>query len=182
MPATPKKRSTILIAVGTCTFLAFSGFAALAIHNTGGDKKAAARSDTPVTAPAPAGSVAATAAGAASFVIPADHQAMAVQVPFVPGLAGYAKAGDLVNVYGFVHDNPKTAPVGDSMAKLILQKVKVLAVTPGTDGGNATYVLAVSTDDAETIQYLANAEKIWLTLARNDQGSLVPHGFQATNV
>jgi len=82
----------------------------------------------------------------------------------------------------FVKDNPKTAPVGDAMDKLILQKVKVLAVTPGADGGNATYILSVSTDDAETIQYLANAEKIWLTLARNDQGTLVPHGFQATNV
>ncbi|MEY2472256.1 MAG: Flp pilus assembly protein RcpC/CpaB [Actinomycetota bacterium] len=180
MSATPKKRSTILVAVGAGVFVVGSGLAALATRDTGSTHNA--RSDTPLAAAAPAGSVAGAAQGAASFVIPTDHQAMAVQVPFVQGLAGYAKAGDLVNVYGFVKDNPATTPVGDAMAKLILQKVKVLAINPGADGGNATYILAVSTNDAEAINYLSSNEKVWLTLARDDQGTLVPHGFQASNV
>ena len=181
MSATPKKRSTILVAVGAGVFVVGTGLAALATRDTGGTH--ASRSDTPIAASAASNTAAgAPATGTAAFVIPTDHQAMAVQMPFVPGLAGYAKAGDLVNVYGFVRDNPKTTAAGDAMAKLILQKVKVLAVTPGADGGNATYILSVGTDDAETIQYLVNAEKVWLTLARNDQGSLVPRGFQATNV
>jgi len=178
---TPKKRSTILVAVGACTFLVFTGFGALMIHNTDDTKVHNARTDTPAAA-APAGAVNGAVQGATSFVIPTDHQAMAVQVPFVQGLAGYAKAGDVVNVYAFVKDNPATNAAGDAMAKLILQKVKVLALNPGADGGSATYILSVSTSDAETMNYLLNAEKVWLTLARDDQGSLLPHGFQASNV
>jgi hypothetical protein len=181
MSATPKKRSTILVAVGAGVFVVGSGLAALATRDTGTTHNA--RSDTPIAAAAaPAGSVAGAAQGAAGFVIPADHQAMAVQVPFVQGLAGYAKSGDLVNVYVFAKDNPATGAINDPVGKLVLQKVKVLAVNPGADGGNATYVLSVGTSDAETINYLVNAEKVWLTLARNDQGTLLPHGFQANNV
>jgi Flp pilus assembly protein CpaB len=181
MSATPKKRSTILLAVGAGVFVVGTGLAALATRDTGGTH--ASRSDTPISAAAAATNAAAnTAAGATPFVIPTDHQAMAVQVPFVQGIAGYAKAGDFVNVYAFVKDNPATNTINDPMGKLVLQKVKVLAVTPGADGGNATYILSVSTSDAETINYLSNAEKVWLTLARGDQGSLLPHGFQANNV
>ena len=184
MTTTPKKRSTILVAVGAGVFVVGTGLAALATRDTGGTNNThAARSDTPVTAAAPAhGAVANSATNLPGFTIPAGHQAMAVQVPFVQGLAGYPKAGDDVNVYAFVKDNPKTTGVGDPMAKLVLQKVKVLAVTPGADGGNATFMLAVTTDEAETVNFLASSEKIWLTLARDDQGSLLPKGFQAANV
>jgi Flp pilus assembly protein CpaB len=171
MQTTPKKRSTILVAVGAGVFMVGTGLAALATRDTGGSNNHAARTDTPVTAPAPAGAVK-TAAGATTFVIPADHQAMAVQVPFVQGLAGYAKAGDLVNVYGEYRTQPPTAAPEDPVAKLVLQKVKVLAVNPGADGGNATYVLSVSTADAETVMYLSTFQKVWLTLARDDQGVL----------
>ena len=167
---TPKKRSTILVAVGAGVFVVGTGLAALATHDSGGNSHAA-RSDTPVTAAAPAGAVA-PAAGGAGFTIPVDHQAMAVQVPFVQGLAGYAKTGDLVNVYGEYRTAPPNLGADDPVAKLVLQKVKVLAINPGVDGGNATYVLAVSTSDAEAIQYLSTFQKVWLTLARNDQSVL----------
>jgi len=176
---TPKKRSTILVAVGAGVFVVGTGLAALATHDDGGSKNAA-RSDTPVAAAAPAGNVTA-AAGGAGFTIPADHQAMAVQVPFVQGLAGYAKAGDEVNVYGVLKDNAATASVIDPVGKLVLQKVKVLAVNPGADGGNATYMLAVDTHDAEAIAYLTSNEKVWLTLARDNQNTLLPKGFGANN-
>ena len=168
---TPKKRSTILVAVGAGVFVVGTGLAALATRDTGSTNHAS-KSDTPVTAAAPAGSVGTTTGGATGFVIPVDHQAMAVQVPFVQGLAGYAKAGDLVNVYGDFKALPGATQADDAGAKLILQKVKVLAVTPGVDGGNATYILSVSTSDAEAIQYLASFQKAWLTLARDDQGVL----------
>ena len=178
MPAVPKKRSTILVAVGAGVFVVGTGLATLATRDT-------THSDTKATAASkPAASVGAVtpSAGAvstASFTIPEGHQAMAVSVPFVAGLAGYAKAGDLVNVYGAY----KAIPVGpeDPVGKLALQKVKVLAVTPGVAGSDSTYVLAVSTPDAEAIVYLTNFQKVWLTLARDDQGSLVPKGFSDNN-
>ncbi|HVV36939.1 MAG TPA: RcpC/CpaB family pilus assembly protein [Acidimicrobiales bacterium] len=177
MPATPKKRSTILMAVGASTFVVGVGFAGMLVHRDGGSPHNA-RSDTPVTAPAAANAAATSAAGTASFVVPVDHQAIAVSVPFVQGLAGYAKTGDVVNVYGTFSSLPGTA---EPVAKLVLQKVKVLAINPGADGGNATYVLSVSTSDAEAIEYLSTFQKVWLTLARDDQGTLIPKGFSSHN-
>ena len=177
MTPTPKKRSTILVAVGAGVFVVGTGLAALATRDTGGTP---ARSDTPIHA-APASNTAAAAGDAARLVIPTDHQAMAVSVPFVQGLAGYAKAGDFVNVYGMYRSLPLNASPEDPVAKLVLQKVKVLAVNPGADGGNATYILSVNTNEAEAIEYLSTFQKVWLTLARDDQGTLLPKGFSDNN-
>ena len=47
---------------------------------------------------------AAAPAAPTSFTIPEGKQAVAVQMPFVAGLAGYAKAGDIVNVYGNIDE------------------------------------------------------------------------------
>jgi hypothetical protein len=179
MNTTPKKRSTILVAVGAGVFVVGTGLAALATRDTGGSSNHAARSDTPIAAAA--NKNAAAVSNAAGLVIPADHQAMAVSVPFVQGLAGYAKAGDFVNVYGMFRTMPLNASPEDPVAKLVLQKVKVLAVNPGADGGNATYILSVSTNEAEAIEYLSTFQKVWLTLARDDQGTLLPKGFSDNN-
>jgi Flp pilus assembly protein CpaB len=183
MQTTPRKRSTILVAVGAGVFVVGTGLAALATRDTGGTNTHNARSDTPVTAVAAgAGAVKSTASGATNFVIPPDHQAMAVSVPFVQGLAGYAKAGDVVNVYGEYRSLPANAAPEDPVAKLVLQKVQVLSVSPGADGGNATYILSVSTSDAEAVMYLSTFQKVWLTLARDDQGVLpLDKGFSIHN-
>jgi Flp pilus assembly protein CpaB len=178
MSTAPKKRSTILVAVGAGVFVVGAGLAALATRDAGGNPvRASASAPTTVVA----GAVSPPASGGASFVIPSDHQAMAVQVPFVQGLAGYAKAGDIVNVYAAYKSLPIGKAPEDPIAKLVLQKVKVLAVNGGVDGGNATYVLSVSTAEAESIAYLSSFQKIWLTLARDDQGSLLPKGFSDDN-
>lgn len=181
MPATPKKRSTILVAVGAGVFVVGTGLAALATRDSGGggDNVRAAASNAPTTIVA--GAVAPPAAGGTSFVIPTDHQAMAIQVPFVQGLAGYAKPGDLVNVYAAYKSLPINAAPEDPIAKLVIQKVKVLAVNVGVDGGNATYILSVSTQEAESLAYLSTFQKVWLTLARDDQGSLIGKGFSDNN-
>lgn len=181
MSPAPKKRSTILVAVGAGVFVVGTGLAAMATRDTGGDDNVRAAASSPTTLVAGAVSPPAGAAGSTSFVIPSDHQAMAVQVPFVQGLAGYAKPGDVVNVYGAYTSLPIAASPQDPVAKLVLQKVKVLAVNAGVDGGNATYVLSVSTQEAESLAYLSSFQKIWLTLARDDQGSLLPKGFSDNN-
>lgn len=180
MSPQPKKRSTILVAVGAGVFVIGTGLAALATRDSGGTSHVSSTATTiaAVGAVAPATGVAA----GAGFTIPPDHQAIAVSVPFVPGLAGVAKPGDLVNVYGAFKAIPVPGNANDVPAgKLVLQKVKVLALTPCDAGADATYVLSVSTSEAEAIIYLANFDKVWLTLARDDQGSLVPKGFSDNN-
>ncbi|MEY2425863.1 MAG: Flp pilus assembly protein RcpC/CpaB [Actinomycetota bacterium] len=178
MSAAPKKRSTILVAVGAGVFVIGTGLAALATRDTGGTTHASTSNTTVV---AQTGAVGAPAAGGAAFTIPDGHQAMAVELPFVEGLAGYAKAGDLVNVYGAYKTLPITASPDDPIAKLVLQKVEVLAVTTGGDASKNTYVLSVSTSDAEAMAYLTTFQKVWLTLARDDQGPQAPKGFSDNN-
>jgi hypothetical protein len=173
-----KKRSTFLIGIGACALVVSTGLAALATRD-GGDNKpnVAATASTPTTVAA-VGSVAAPA-GVPSFTIPTGKQAIEVQVPAVAGLTGFVKAGDLVNVYGAL--SPVNGQPADPAGKLVLQKVKVLASQAAPDGASTTYVLAVDTADAEAIVYLTSFQKVYLTLARDDQGSLLPKGFSGRN-
>ena len=177
MQTTPKKRSTILVAVGAGVFVLSSGVAVLATRDTGSSKHPA-RSDTPVAAASASGAGAA-ATNAAGLVIPADHQAMAVSVPFVQGLAGYAKAGDFVNVYATVEKgqtDPNTAPPA---AKLALAGVEVLAVTgpvPGSGAGNTTYLLALDASQAEQAIFFSRFESLWLTLVPKGQPAATTPG------
>jgi hypothetical protein len=178
MSPSPKKRSTILVAVGAGVFVVGTGLATLATRDSGAEHVSASAPTTTIAAGAvnaPSGSV------AGNFVIPPDRQAIVVSVPYVAGLGGYAKAGDLVNVYGAYKSLPIGASPEDPVAKLVLQKVKVLAVNPGATGSEATYVLAVNTSDAEALIYLTSFQKAYLTLARDDQTSLIPKGFSDNN-
>lgn len=172
-----KKRSSFLIGIGACALVVSTGLAALATRDSGGDKPTvAATASTPTTIAV--GAVAAPA-GVPSFTIPSGKQAIAVAVPGVAGMAGFVKAGDVVNVYGAL--NPVNGQPADTSAKLVLQKVKVLSSQSSPDGASTTYVLAVDTTDAEAIVYLTNFQKVYLTLARDDQSSLLPKGFSGRN-
>jgi len=119
--------------------------------------------------------------------IPEGMQAIAVQVAFVPGVAGYVGAGDNVNVYAVVENGP-AAP----LAKLLVSNVQVLDVSrevaprvtaqpttattqPGAAGGERaggetlTYLLAVDPVEAERLVFIVNNESIYLTLVPPDQ-------------
>lgn len=177
MTAIAKKRSTFLIGIGASALVVSSGLAFLVTRD--GDPKPTVNAN--VSAPttiAAVGSVAAPA-GVPTFTIPSGMQAIEVQVPSVAGLTGYVKAGDLVNVYGAL--SPVNGQPADNAGKLVLQKVKVLASQASADGTSTIYVLAVNTNDAEAIVYLTNFQKVYLTLARNDQGGLLPKGFSGRN-
>ncbi len=178
MSPTPKKRSTILVAVGAGVFVVGSGLAALATRDSGGTTTHAAANTTTTLA---TGAVTPPPQGGASFVIPSNHQAMALELPFIEGVGGYVKAGDRVNVFGAYKSIPINANPDDPIVKLVLQKVEVLAVTTGGDAAKITYVLSVETAEAEAIAYLSTFQKVWLTLARDDQGTLVPKGFSDNN-
>jgi Flp pilus assembly protein CpaB len=168
------RRSSQMLLLGLAIFVIGAGVVLVSFTGSGGDKDKSAASTTTTTIQA--GTVVVNAAPAAptSFTIPEGKQAVAVQLPFVSGLAGYAKAGDTVNVYGNIQTKDEkagTQPTPPS-SKLILPDVQVLAVTgpaPGTDGGNATYLLALDAAQAEHAIFFARFETLWLTLVPKGQ-------------
>lgn len=112
-----------------------------------------------------------------SVDIPAGMQAVAVQIPFVPGVAGYVGVDDHVNVYGVIKGGPNGQTV-----KLVLSNVQVLDVStevtprrasdPATEriGATAiTYLLALNPTDAGKIMYLSSYESIYMTLMPKGQ-------------
>jgi Flp pilus assembly protein CpaB len=154
----------MFIALGAGMFVVAVGAAVLALGGDDDDK-----SDPPVVTVAPAAQESGgdqSAPAVTNIRIPDGKEAVSVQVGAVPGMAGYAKVNDRVNVYGAFKDRQPNASVkGPPLTKLVLSNVQVLAVS--NTGGNVTYVLAVNADEAEKVIYLASFEGIWLTLTRD---------------
>src|SRR3546814_10923773 len=73
-----------------------------------------------------------------TFDVPEGHDAVAVQIDFVPGVAGYVSAGDRINLYG-VYQIAVTDRV-PARVELLLTKVAVLdvATTIAPRRGRAT--------------------------------------------
>jgi pilus assembly protein CpaB len=110
-----------------------------------------------------------------AFKVPEGYEAIAVQIDFVAGGAGYVNPGDHVNLYGaFPTLNGSPAP----RAELLLTNIQVLDVNlaiparRGTadasatraTGDNVTYLLAVRTADAEKIVFTTEFESLYATL------------------
>jgi Flp pilus assembly protein CpaB len=161
-----------MLLLGIAVFVIGTGVVLVSMKGSGGGSSNATATTTStaiqagtVVVPAPAG------APPTTFTIPEGKQAVAVQVPYVAGLAGYAKAGDIVNIYA----NSERGVIGDvapPSSKLLVAGVPVLAVTgplPGAEAGNATYLLAVDASQAEQAIFFARFESMWLTLAPKDQ-------------
>jgi Flp pilus assembly protein CpaB len=135
-----------------------------------------------------------------TFEIPEGYEAVAVQLDFVPGAAGYVNAGDLINLYGLY-----TSAVGDRLApraELLLTNVEVLDVdlsipprrgTASTDPSQpaaqrasssaVTYLLALRTNDAEKVIYTTEFASFYATLTRDEAPPAGPTpGRDAENV
>lgn len=161
-----RNRSTALIAIGAAVFVVGAALTFLVVRDDD-------TSEVTAVGPAPSTGVAAQPATGeavpAAVTVPAGKEGVAIQVPTVPGLAGYARVDDVVNVYGTFKDRqPNAAVKGPPLATLVLAGVKVLAVTgppAGAEVGNTTYLLAVDPGDAEKVIYLASFEGIWMSLA-----------------
>ena len=106
--------------------------------------------------------------------IPDGKTAVAVQLANVPGVAGFAGAGDRVNVYGAVKSDPNTE--GKPSAHMIMQNIEVLNVNgttlvggAGTPGGSGlVFLLAVSPSEAERLVYLTSFENLYFSLVAKD--------------
>jgi Flp pilus assembly protein CpaB len=171
------RRSTQMLILGLAIFVIGAGVVFVSLSGSGGGSKNKSAVSTTTTT-IQAGTVVVNAAAPSaptSFTIPEGKQAVAVQVPFVSGLAGYAKAGDTVNVYGNVDKGP--ADPAPPASKLILSGVQVLAVTgpgPGAEAGNYTYLLALDANQAEQAIFFARFETMWLTLVPKGQPNAQP--------
>jgi len=107
--------------------------------------------------------------------IPDGKTALAVQLANVPGVAGFAGAGDRINIYGVVKagSDPKL-PQGS--VHLIMQNTEVLNVNgatlvaaQGQPAGTALlYLLAVSPAEAERLIYLSTFESLYFSLVSKD--------------
>ena len=107
--------------------------------------------------------------------IPEGKTALAVQLGNVPGVAGFAGAGDHINIYGVVKagSDPKLPNGG---THLILQNTEVLnvngatlAAAQGQPGGTGLlYLLAVSPVEAERLIYLSTFESLYFSLVSKD--------------
>ena len=182
-----RNRSTALIAIGAAVFVVGAALTFLAVRDDGDDSKVTASAPAASSTAAATGQPAATAAAPVTVKVPSGKEAVAVQLPVVPGLAGYAKVGDTVNVYGtFKEHQPINSVKGPPLAKLVLPGVEVLAITAppaGAEGGNATYLLAVNPGDAEKVVYLGSFEGIWMSLtAEGDPNIGSTPGRNAPNI
>ncbi len=118
--------------------------------------------------------------------IPDGKTALAVQLGNVPGVAGFAGAGDRINVYSVVKAAPEAK--GAPAVRLVIQNAEVLnvngatlAATQGQPGGTGlVYLLAVNPDQAERLVYLTNFEQLYFSLVSKDQAPVA--GTQGTSV
>ena len=166
------RRSTQMLLLGLAVFVIGAGVVLVSLNGSGKGSSTQAAVTTSTTVQA--GTVVVPAAASVaptSFTIPEGKQAVAVQLPFVGGLAGYAKAGDTVNVYG----NAAADSLGDlpfPATRLLLPGVEVLAVSgpaPGAEAGNVTYLLALDAAQAEQVVFFSKFESLWFTLAPKGQ-------------
>jgi Flp pilus assembly protein CpaB len=137
--------------------------------------------------------------------IPDGKQAVAVQVPFVPGVAGYVGTGDVVNVYALVQDaasitteeasgaqltaNPRLArqlvsgvTVLDVSQEVAPRRVSTDPNEPRPVGNDIVYLLAVDPTQAEQLIFTTAYETMWLTLAEKEHPAAVTPGRTYTNL
>lgn len=122
-----------------------------------------------------------------TFAVPEGFEAVAVQLDFVDGGAGYVSQGDRINLYGIYTTAAGDAPV--PRAELLLTNVEVLDVdltipprrgtqpqgadqttgaTPRASADAVTYLLAMRADDAEKVIFSTEFAKLYATLTADD--------------
>jgi len=165
------KRSTRVLTLGIAVFVAGTALTFVGLRSGSAKTKAPAKQSvaakTAVTAPT-ANNAAAAPAVSPLTVLPDGMEAVAVQLPYVPGVAGYVQPNDLINVYATVKNGPSNAKLKQPIAKLVLSKVRVIDVKAPAPGAetNTTFLLALSAKNAEQVIFLARYESLWFTLVK----------------
>ena len=116
-----------------------------------------------------------------TVVIPPGKRALALELNPVAGVAGFAGAGDKIDVYGVAQEN------GSPTVRLVLQGIDVLNVNgaglPAAQGQpgspNLIYLLAVTPVEAERLIYLNEFEKLYFDLVPKGEGPVRTPGAGA---
>lgn len=186
-----KSRSNNVLMIGVAVFAVGALLAFAGLRST--DKAVAtptAQQPGPTTTPNASEVRTVPAAGAMNaaapitFSVPKGKQAVAFELPSVPGLAGYAKPGDTVNIYATVNNGQPNGDLKKPLSKLVLAGVKVLDVRaplPGT-AGTATYLLALDVNEAEIVIFYAKFESLWIALTAPDQKPTTSAGRSYQNL
>jgi Flp pilus assembly protein CpaB len=115
-----------------------------------------------------------------TVVIPPGKRALALQLAPLPAVAGFAGAGDHVDVYGVIKGQDGAVPA----VHLVLQGVEVLSVN-GTGlpsaqgqppGPDFVYLLAVTPTEAERLIYLSEFEKLYFDLVAKGEPPVATPG------
>lgn len=170
-----KSRSNNILFIGVGVFAVGALLAFFGLKSQ--DKPVATPQSAPIAAATPGSpavrsvTVGPAGAVATTFTIPKGKQAVQVDIPAIAGLGGYAKPGDLVNIYATVRNQQPNTRMKTPFVKLVLTNVKVLDVHAGTvgAGGSAVYLFALDTAEAEKVIFYAKYESMWLALAASDQ-------------
>ncbi|HUQ63129.1 MAG TPA: RcpC/CpaB family pilus assembly protein [Acidimicrobiales bacterium] len=109
--------------------------------------------------------------------IPDGKTAFALNMTNVPGVAGYAGAGDKIDIYALTKpDN------GPSEGRLVQQNIEILSVnganltpSPGQPGApDRVFLVAVDQVQAEQLAYLSHFEHLYFSLVNKDQAAVSP--------
>ena len=162
------RRSTQLTIIGISVFVIGAGLVFVGLRKDNGAPPAAQPAASASAQPTQ-GTIVAQAGGvtAVPIVVPNGMLAVTVKLDHVAGLAGYAKPGDVIDVYATVKGGDKARGLKPPYAKLVLANVKVLDVTgadPTAGTGDPTYLLALSPKDAERAIFFAKFESLWAAL------------------
>lgn len=126
-------------------------------------------------------------APASGLEIPPGQNAVTMNLAAPQGVAHYAQAGDLVNVYVTLKG---AAPGGETITKLLLSNVQVLANrsagadqrTPVAGGGEVLLTLALTPGDAEKAIFAKENGSLWFGLVRPGDQPATTGGRTAQNV
>src|SRR5437867_3837731 len=178
-------RSNNILIIGVAVFAVGALLAFLGLSS---NKKPAATQQSSAIAATNPGANVRSVQGAqgvvTTFTVPKGMQAVQVDLPAIPGLGGYAKPGDSINIYATVRNQQPSGKLKTPLVKLVAQNVKVLDVHAAgvAAGGNATYLLALDTNQAEQVIFYAKYESMWLALAAQDQKPLTSVGHSYQNI
>ncbi len=177
------KKSNNILLIGVAVF--FVG-AALAFFGLRSSDKAVATPQAPMAAPrsirtrVPSTSVPPASPVSRRSPFPRASKRSPIELPGVAGLAGYAKAGDTINIYATIKEGAGTtsSKLKNPLSKLVLTGVKVLDVRAPAPGmaGTATYLLALDVFEAEKVIFYAKFESLWVALTAPDQKPVTTPG------
>ena len=106
--------------------------------------------------------------------IPDGKMALAVSLGPAPGVAGFAAAGDRIDIFGVLKEGP-----GSPSAKLIMQNTEVLSVNPSgatavaaaaaaASAAAPTFLLAVTAQEAERLVFYTSFNALYFSLVSKD--------------